>query len=351
MPAAASTVVAMPINLSGVIAEKNPLIHSSRPCGPKSSALTAVEATPIRTKVMMNRGDRMFCMSPSRYAFGGRPEDHGRGRAAVDRLHRCRGIERNDEALRLAVDGQKAGAAGFGERIRDRDLLRLVGDDKRRRHICADAKADRASRGIARCGDRDVTELNTALPGRGLGLLNGFGTERLHRFGNIRRRNHFDRRWPGGNGARELPARSGTQHDRAGEQDGSDGRELPFDTIGNPARATLSAVPSLDFPLLLHRRFASRPQSSCFVLTVSLSAGRCPDRSVANALQSPPILQTIFHSSAVTGCTERSEYFTSAMAASFLSALIAAIVTGFGNGFSALMSTQTNLPVLSVGSG
>src|SRR5436190_22973810 len=66
---------------------------------------------------------------------------------------------------------------------------------------------------------------------------------------------------------------------------------------------------------------------------------------------SPPILQTAFHSSAVTGCTDRREYFTSAMAANFLSALIAAIVTAFGNGLSALMSTQTNLPVLSVGSG
>jgi len=37
----------------------------------------------------------------------------------------------------------------------------------------------------------------------------------------------------------------------------------------------------------------------------------------------PPILQTIFHSSGVTGCTESLEYFTSAMPASFLSALIA----------------------------
>src|SRR6202021_1676738 len=65
----------------------------------------------------------------------------------------------------------------------------------------------------------------------------------------------------------------------------------------------------------------------------------------------PPILQTIFHSSAVTGCTDSREYFTSAMSASRLSALIAAIVTGVFRGLSALMSTQTNLPVLSVGSG
>src|SRR6266702_2895101 len=112
MPAAASIVVAMPINLSGVIPEKNPPIHSNRPCGPNSSALTAVEATPIRTNVMMNRGERMFCMSPLRFAFGGRQKDHRRGRAAVDRLHRCGGIERNDQALGFAVDGQKASAAG-----------------------------------------------------------------------------------------------------------------------------------------------------------------------------------------------------------------------------------------------
>jgi hypothetical protein len=34
-------------------------------------------------------------------------------------------------------------------------------------------------------------------------------------------------------------------------------------------------------------------------------------------------LQTIFHSSGVTGCTESLEYFTSAMSARFLSAFIA----------------------------
>src|SRR5258708_31652658 len=74
-------------------------------------------------------------------------------------------------------------------------------------------------------------------------------------------------------------------------------------------------------------------------------------RGKVRAHYSPPILQTIFHSSAVTGCTDSREYFTSAMAASFLSALIAAIVTGVFNGLSALMSTQTNFPVLSEGSG
>ena len=65
----------------------------------------------------------------------------------------------------------------------------------------------------------------------------------------------------------------------------------------------------------------------------------------------PPILQTSFHSSDVTGCTDSREYFTSAMSLSRLSALMAAIVTGVFSGLSALRSTQTNLPVLSVESG
>src|SRR5579872_4884720 len=65
----------------------------------------------------------------------------------------------------------------------------------------------------------------------------------------------------------------------------------------------------------------------------------------------PPILQTSFHSSALTGCTERREYFTSAISASFFSALIATMVTGVFKGLSALMSTQTNFPLPSVGSG
>ena len=80
-------------------------------------------------------------------------------------------------------------------------------------------------------------------------------------------------------------------------------------------------------------------------------AATSPTRWRQDAIYIPPILQTIFHSSAVTGCTDSREYFTSAMSASFLSALIAAIVTGVFSGLSALMSTQTNLPVLSVGSG
>ena len=42
-----------------------------------------------------------------------------------------------------------------------------------------------------------------------------------------------------------------------------------------------------------------------------------------SAPHSPPILQTSFHSSAVTGCTDRREFLTSAMSLSFGSALIA----------------------------
>src|ERR1700746_2166961 len=74
----------------------------------------------------------------------------------------------------------------------------------------------------------------------------------------------------------------------------------------------------------------------------------CKRMSTRDGRYNPPILQTSFHSSDVTGCTERREYFTSAILASFFSALIAAMVTGVGIGLSALMSTQTNLPVLSV---
>ena len=62
-------------------------------------------------------------------------------------------------------------------------------------------------------------------------------------------------------------------------------------------------------------------------------------------------MQTSFHSSAVTGCTDRREYFSSAISARRGSALMAARVTGVFKGFSALISTQTNLPLASVGSG
>src|SRR5256885_12761192 len=95
------------------------------------------------------------------------------------------------------------------------------------------------------------------------------------------------------------------------------------------------------------RRQTPHPSQSCFARLIH----PLPQGERESEPYSPPILQTIFHSSAVTGCTDSREYFTSAMSASFLSALIAAIVTAVFSGLSALMSTQTNLPVLSLGSG
>src|SRR5262249_40175194 len=65
---------------------------------------------------------------------------------------------------------------------------------------------------------------------------------------------------------------------------------------------------------------------------------------------SPPMLQTAFHSCAVTGCTDRRGYLASAISLSRGSALIAAKVTGFGTGFSALRSPARNTPFSSVGS-
>src|SRR5262245_3801057 len=52
----------------------------------------------------------------------------------------------------------------------------------------------------------------------------------------------------------------------------------------------------------------------------------------------PPILQTSFHSSAVTGWTERRDSFTSAMSLRPGSAFTSARVTGFGIGATAATS-------------
>src|SRR5690242_7887266 len=65
----------------------------------------------------------------------------------------------------------------------------------------------------------------------------------------------------------------------------------------------------------------------------------------------PPILQIVFHSSAPTGETESRPCFTSFSSLSFGSALIAASVTGSLKGITGTISTCTNLPVLSLGSG
>src|ERR1044071_224154 len=56
----------------------------------------------------------------------------------------------------------------------------------------------------------------------------------------------------------------------------------------------------------------------------------------------PPIRHTIFHSSAVTGCTERREYFSNAMSLSFGTVFTSAIVTGFLNGVCAVTSVTTH---------
>src|SRR5205085_12316847 len=55
----------------------------------------------------------------------------------------------------------------------------------------------------------------------------------------------------------------------------------------------------------------------------------------------PPIWQTIFHSGAATGCTDRRDSLTSVMSLSFGSALMAASVTGVLHGVSALTVTAT----------
>src|SRR5690606_316196 len=53
----------------------------------------------------------------------------------------------------------------------------------------------------------------------------------------------------------------------------------------------------------------------------------------------PPIFRIAFHSSAVTGCTERREFFTSTMSANAFSAFSVASFTGVFNGSTALKST------------
>ena len=66
---------------------------------------------------------------------------------------------------------------------------------------------------------------------------------------------------------------------------------------------------------------------------------------------SPPISHTSFHSLAVTGCTDKRPYFTSAISCNRGSALTAASVTGFGTGSRAITSTTTQgVPGSAVGS-
>src|SRR5439155_20885310 len=69
-----------------------------------------------------------------------------------------------------------------------------------------------------------------------------------------------------------------------------------------------------------------------------------------NGRHEPPSFKIYFHSSDVTGCTERREYFTSTMSLSLGSALISASVTGRARSLTALTSTRPKRPVSSVGS-
>ena len=68
-------------------------------------------------------------------------------------------------------------------------------------------------------------------------------------------------------------------------------------------------------------------------------------------LLSPPILQTCFHSAAVTGCTDRRKLFTRLISASAGVALASARATGRGISFTAFTSTSPKMPFSSVGSG
>src|SRR6516165_7479826 len=63
---------------------------------------------------------------------------------------------------------------------------------------------------------------------------------------------------------------------------------------------------------------------------------------------SPPMAQTIRHSSAVTGWTDSRAYLVSAMSLSRGSDFTVASVTGFGKGLTAFTSTATNTPFGSV---
>src|SRR5206468_10050855 len=64
----------------------------------------------------------------------------------------------------------------------------------------------------------------------------------------------------------------------------------------------------------------------------------------------PPILQISFHAAGSTGITDRREWRTSSMSASFGSALIATRSTGLTNGRSGATSTWPKRPLSSLGS-
>jgi hypothetical protein len=63
MPAAARIATVTPMNRSGVIAVKKPVIQFKKPTwGLNSKALMAAETTPMKMKVRINRGVRKLCI-------------------------------------------------------------------------------------------------------------------------------------------------------------------------------------------------------------------------------------------------------------------------------------------------
>src|SRR5262245_17163963 len=104
-------------------------------------------------------------------------------------------------------------------------------------------------------------------------------------------------------------------------------------------------------PFLCRHGEGSGDRQSAWTLLLCVFLSSLVGRRAQPYSLSPAILHTSFHSWAVTGCTERREYLTSAISLSFGSALTAASVTGLGTGFTAFTSTALNTPFSSVGSG
>src|SRR5215470_4147591 len=177
MPAAAMIVKVIPKNRSAVMPAKKPPIQFRKPtCGLNSSALIPIEATPIKMKARMNRAVRKFCIQSSSAWWPRPPENLDRG-AAVDRLHMCRGMERHEQALGIAIGGERVDAAAFGQRIGDGDPLRLVRHTERRRLIFAGAEDHRAASRVTRRRDRDEAHRKAALAGIEPRRLLGLGVE------------------------------------------------------------------------------------------------------------------------------------------------------------------------------
>src|SRR6267378_725926 len=217
MPAAASSATVTPKNLSGVIADKKLAIQLKKPiCGLNSAALIAADATPMKMKVMINRGVRKLCIRISRFAGWARSPEHLDGCGAVDRFHSRSGVKRHNQTLCIAVGRQQVNATGFRQRVWNSNPLRLVCDMEGRRLVFAGPKTDGASCRIARRSDGDETHRKPAFAGIGSCVWNNRGVERRDRLRDILRRNHGDDGRIGG--ARgEKPAAESSQHDNSGQ--------------------------------------------------------------------------------------------------------------------------------------